>query len=188
MTKQNSTQKVQSVKVHDELKGIRYGSDSSAAGIKKAIDVAVASVHKGRLDVQKAAVLILMHAEKYGDYTKANDLVNALGSSVNAAALVEWFVKFGGLTVDAEARCFAGWSGKDYIRAEFQKAKATPWWTLKQPNPWAGFDLNAELQRVLRAYKRAQDKAAESDEDAAKVQLAVDLDVAAQLKMLMEAA
>ena len=174
--------------MHDELKGIRYGSDASAAGVQKAIDQAVSSIRKGRVDVQKAAVLILLHAYKYGDWRKANDLVNALGSSINACALVEWFKTFGGLLVDEEAGAFDDWCGADFIKEYFQDAKATPWWTLKKPNPWKGFDLNAELQKVLRAYKRAQDKAAASEEDAAKIQMQVDLDIAAQLKALLQQA
>ena len=136
--------------------------------IKAAIKAAVSS----RKLIQTAAVEVLRHAERCGDWTKANVLVSGLPSSIRKDSLVEWFVKFGGLstkisaedaanpdvTLDELMEGFHGWSGADFIREHFKEAQDTMWDTVKKPsNPWKGFDLKAEIARlVAKANKEAK--------------------------------
>lgn len=153
---------------------IKYVSPKDAAQVDTLIGKAVKSVAKARVDVQVAAVAILMHAEKHGDWTKANDLVNGLGNTINGAALVEWFCQFGGLTVDQEQEQFGGWSGADHIREHFQAAKAKMWWELKQKSPFKGWDLEAALAKVVADHAKVTKSMANlSDEDKAKIKLTV---------------
>lgn len=145
-------------------------SGKNAKTVDQLITAAIDSAKTMREKVQVAAIAILIHAEKCGDYTKANDLVNGLGDGVNGAAIVEWFVQFGGLIVDAEEpkNGFTGWNGKEYIKEQFQKAKATAWWELKKQSPWAGFDMAAEVEKLLKRYDNALKKveaAKEAGED-----------------------
>lgn len=185
MTKQTKAT-VKATVQHEDLKGIRYGTVCDTAAVDKAIEHAVGTVKKGRIAVQQAAVLILLHAYKHGDYRKATALVNALGNSVNGKALVAWFEAYGGLQVDEESGEFSGWLGKDFIKDQFEAAKATPWWTLKQVNPWKGFDLNKELQRVLDGYGKAVSKVEKGNGTADMVSTKVDPAVKAQLEALLK--
>ena len=116
--------------------------------LDRQIELAIQSANTMKNRVQVAAVSILAHAEAHGDYTRAAVLVDGLGQGINGAALVEFFVKFGGLVVDAEEGGFSGWSGKEYIAENFEAAKAQPWFELKAVNPWAGYNLEDALTKL----------------------------------------
>lgn len=134
--------------------------------IKMAISINV----KGRDAIQAASVAILIHAEKCGDYTKANTLVKGLPDSIRKDSLVQWFVVYGGLVLpdddglDADGQAtaddaFCGWSGASHIKENFEKAKGTYWDTVKKPpNPWKGFDLDAEIANLVKKANIAMKK------------------------------
>ena len=128
--------------------------------VDKAIATAIKSVKRGRVDVQKAAIAVLVHSYQHGDYTKANELVAGLGNSINATSLVAFFVDFGGLTVDEEAQCFNGWSGKAFIADHLEDAKETMWWKLKKANPFKGFNLTGQIVSLVSSYNKAVKKEA----------------------------
>lgn len=153
------------VQMHEDLKGVKYGTSADKAAVDKAIESAVKAVQKGRVEVQKAAVLILLHAYHHGDYRPASALVKALGNSVNQKALVDWFCTWGGLEVNAETEEFGGWNGKEFIKEYFEDAKATPWWTHKPQKAWAGFELDKELQKLLKRAAEAAVKAEGAPKD-----------------------
>jgi hypothetical protein len=125
------------------------------------IKAAIASYGKTKNLVQVAAVAILIHAEKCGDYSKANTLIEGL-VGLNQAALVEFFVQFGGLTVSKGAKKFDGWSGKGAVKVE--EGKLTMWYDLKKQNPWAGFNLKAEMLKLVTKAENAIEKAEEAPE------------------------
>lgn len=153
---------------------IKYAMPKDAAELAKLCAKAVKSVQSARVSVQQAAVAVLYHAHKHGDYSAAGALVNDLGNTINGKALIEFFVKFGGLKVNAETNNFDGWSGKQHIEDNFNDAKATMWWDLKQQQPFKGFDLEAALQRVIKEHKATLDKVEGLTEaDKAKVKLTV---------------
>lgn len=150
----------------------------NALDVDSAIDAGLAKNKKGNEAIQCAAIAVLIHAEKCGDYTKANRLVNE-AEGINSVGLVEFFKQFGGFTVSEGGEGFDGWKGKEYIRDNFQDAKATGWWTLKPQNPWKGFNFEAELQKLTvradKALKKRQSLLEEGKEDeAAKVEINVD--------------
>lgn len=156
------------------MTAIKYVTPKDAEAVNGLINKAVRSVQKARVDVQIAAVGILIHAEKHGDWTKANDLVTGLGNTINGKALVEWFVQYGGLVIDEEAQAFSGWKGAEHIRERFQEAKAKMWWDLKQANPFRGFDLEAALKKVISDHEKVAKKMDElPEEDKAKVKTQV---------------
>ena len=106
-----------------------------------------------RNQAQICAVAIVEHTVKTGDWTKANDLVDALGKGVNQKAMVEFFVQTLGLVVDEENKCFGSRDKKHTIKVA--DAKALMWFDLKQSNPFAGFDLNEELIKLLKKAEKA---------------------------------
>ena len=126
------------------------------------IEAAVGGVKKARNLIQVAAVGILMHAEKHGDWTKASVLVKALeDNGAYATSLVAWFVEYGGLVVGdigEGEQGFVGFSGPEHIRKHWEAAKSKAWWeTKKQASSYKGFDLNVELAKLLKRAKKAQD-------------------------------
>ena len=151
---------------------IKYVMPNNAQHLDELCGRAFKSVKQARIDVQIAAVAVLMHAHKCGDWTKANYLVQGLGNTVNGQSLVAWFVKYGGLKVNEESQQFSGWSGKEFIQSNFQEAKKNFWWDAKKVNPFKGFDLEQQLQRILKSYNKALEKA-KTDEDKEKVSVQV---------------
>ena len=129
------------------------------------IETAIQSANTMKAAVQQAAVSIIFHAFAHGDYTRAQTLVDGLGNGINSKAIVEWFVQFGGLTIDEENKCFGGWKGKDYIKANIETAKSTMWYDLKVQAPFKGFDLNDEIAKLL---KKATAMAAEVEKGSEK--------------------
>lgn len=138
-----------------------YTSYKDAAELDAAIQaVCVASVSLQQ-QVQDVAIGILLHTYHSGDWRKANDLVLGLGDGVRKEALVDWFVKFGGLEASEKDGKFIDFKGVEYIKANIDAAKAKAWWTFRKLNPFAGFDLDAALAQVLKKHEQAVKKAAD---------------------------
>jgi hypothetical protein len=133
------------------------------APVDKLVASAIRMQGKANAAIQVAAVSVIAHAAKHGDYSKAAILVDGLEGAFRAS-LIEWFVKFGGLTV--EGGKFSGWQGADYIRASFADAKETPWYKVKKEVLYQGFDLDQEIRGLLDRAAKAAKKAA-NDEAAA---------------------
>jgi len=137
---------------------INYILAANAEELDSQISAAIESASTMRERVQIAAVSILAHAEKHGDYTRAAILVDGLGEGVNQRALVEFFVKFGGLIVDEEDGGFNGWTGAEFIKEHFQDAKGTMWYTLKPLPVWSGYSLEDALNKVVNQHLKHQKK------------------------------
>lgn len=165
------------------MKAIKYVFAKDAAGLEKIQANAVKSVQKARETIQIAAVATIRHAYEHGDWSYAGKLVEALGNTINGKALVEWFKLYGGLKTDDTG--FIGWSGKEFIEANFEKAKAGMWWELKAASPFKGFSLEEALQNVIKNHKAIADKVVGmTPEDQAKVNFEVnDATIQAVLKL-----
>ena len=137
------------------MKAMKY-NQKALNDVDGSIKAAIASFGKTKNLVQVAAVAILIHAEKCGDYSKANTLIEGL-VGLNQAALVEFFVQFGGLTVSEGAKKFDGWNGKSAVKVE--EGKGVMWYDLKKQNPWAGFNLKAEMLKLVKKADNAIEKA-----------------------------
>ena len=146
---------------------------TSAAAVNALIVKAGNSTKVMRDDIQNAACGVLIHAEKFGDYTLANSLVMAVAEGTNIKSLVVWFEQFGGLIVDetnAELG-FTSWKGADHIRNEFQNAKAKGWWTCKPMSPFKGYNLMDELEKLVKmaAKKAAEQRKYENEGETEKL-------------------
>ena len=142
-----------------------YKLAKNAAELDRQIVLAIESANTMKNRVQVAAVSILNHAFLHGDYTRAAVLVDGLGAGINGTALVEFFVKFGGLVVDAEEGGFSGWKGNEYIKENFDAAKAQPWFELKPVSPWAGYNLEDELTKLINKHTSMLKKIHKLEED-----------------------
>lgn len=147
----------------------------SFENVTRLVTTARKSAELMRTSVQKAAVAILLHAYKYGDYTMAEALVEACGDGVRGDALVTFFAKCGGLKVDEENNTFCGWKGRDHIKAHMELAKEKPWYLYKKANPFKGYDVNqalAQLEKKFNKMKKDVDGMEEGDKE--KVNLVID--------------
>lgn len=153
---------------------IKYVTAKDTAGLEKIQDNAIRSVGRARDLVQIALVATVCHIGQHGDYTCATRLVEGLGNTVNGAAVVEWFKRFGKLATDDTG--FTGLSKgfKESILGTLDEAKATYWWTLKASNPFKGYSAEAALQQFIKNHKSITTKLMTMPaEDAAKVDVHV---------------
>ena len=160
---------------------------NSAAQIDSRIHAISTTTSTLRDKVQECAILIAIHTANHGDYSKANKLVDALGDGVNGAALVDWFVKYVGLTIDTKKKCFAGWSGKEFIKTNLANAKENKWYTCKKVNPFAGYDFDKALASLLKqadTMAKAKAKAATEGDDAKASAIVINIDTLRQVRAL----
>lgn len=157
---------------------IKYTTFKTAETLNKAIDAVIVTSQTMQAEVQNVAFGILMHAYKHGDYSAAARLVNGLADGVRKVGLVAYF-EMAGLVVNEKGDGFSDWKGKDFIKANADKLKETMWWTLKPANPYKGFDLKAEIARLIKKAeneaKKAEGFKQSGDEDSAAL---VKIDVA----------
>lgn len=115
--------------------------------------------------VQSALVGMVRHASEHGDKrvlrNRAPELIKVLPGA-NTPAIVKYLCKFGGVEVQ----------GKGFVdtksKANLEGAIACDWATLKVQNPYAGFNLDEEINKLIKRAEGAQEKA-DNDPKAAKV-------------------
>lgn len=132
--------------------------------VKEVVASAIKQYQKGRRSVQNAAVCVLLHAYKHGDYTQATVLCEGVGNK----SLVSWFEDFGGLKQGDEGG-FSGWSGKDFIEKRFEDAKKQMYWEYKAEKIWGGMDDLKAAKALLKKHMAAVKHVEENPADASKV-------------------
>lgn len=113
---------------------------------------AAKSVVTMRSDLQVALVAMVKHAYDHGDkriITGSTEWVKAMHGA-NMSAVVAYLVKFGGVTVSSGG--FVSTKGE---AANYNGAKTTDWWSFKPDMPFAGFDLEAALGKLLKSHSAA---------------------------------
>jgi hypothetical protein len=134
--------------------------------IKSLVQGAVKGYQKGRRGVQSAAVAVLLHAEKHGDYSQAEVLCEGVGNK----SLIKWFEDFGGLIVNPETKSFGGWKGANHINQKrFEAAKEQMYWEYKAENIWGGHDDLKIAKALITKHNAAVKHLEESPDDADKV-------------------
>ncbi len=139
---------------------VKYKTFKNTAELDTYVAGTLADAQKLKIRVQIALVGTAIEIQKHGDWPRANKFIKALGNGLNNNAIVEWCSEYMGLTIDDGAQEFTGWQGADYIKENFEKAKSVMWFDLKKQNPWKGFDLDAELDKLLKKAAAAQAKLA----------------------------
>lgn len=114
-------------------------------------------------DIHAVAVDIMLHVYEHADITFPQALVDGLGMGIRRVALVEWF-KMAGMKVSATEGKFNGFNREKMVD-KWEFVKANKWYTMKPERPFAGFDLQAELERLLAKAEKASAKNASTPED-----------------------
>ena len=153
------------------------------------INSGIESVRNGstllRVEIQRVALLIAIHAYKHGDYSAAQRLVDAIGQGMRGKSLVDWFVRYIGLIV--EDNQFSGWSGKDHIRKNLNLAKKNPWHTCKPESAFAGYNLNEKLDSLIKSAERMQKRSMQDAYMGDDSKVVVDMDTLRKLKAIRAA-
>lgn len=155
----------------------------------KALDAAIAGVITDSVSlqdrIQSVAVEIMLHCYKHKEFIRAQTLVDGLGKGVRRTALVEWF-KRAGLKVDEAKQQFNGFNAAK-MADKWAQCIAEPWYTMKPENPFAGFDLDAEIAKLLKRAEKAietNSKLTDDDERPEGFKFACDADKLAKLRGL----
>ena len=173
---------------------LRYQTFKTFADVEAAVLKGIESANTMRQRVQYAAVALMVgstfedeaeaektHAEMAVEL--ANKLVTELGKGVKAEGLVKFLVDKGGFRLNAEGKALESVKNAEWIRANLQAAKDTPWWTYAPATPFAGFQLNEELRKIIKRAKSAVDTARKDESKAAKI--AVDENMITVLEALV---
>jgi len=132
-------------------------AQESNAIIVKSIASVARTAETLRERVQRTGILIMLHAINHGDWTKANDLVNALGGGVNGKALESWLKDNLGLDIDSEAKAFCNWKGREHVIARLDEAKRVQWFKHKTQKAFEGWNLEAEMAKAIAALIKTAD-------------------------------
>lgn len=164
---------------------LKYGMYNKLT-VDQAIAKAIESTNHATNMVQVAAVKIIIHTAKHGDYTKANALIEGLGDGIRKDSLVEWFVLFG---LKADDKGFIGFD-KTQVKSvdNLEIAKATMWNTVKRAgNPFKGLDLIQEIERLEKKVAKAMAVAEASEDEQVKSSVVVNMDMLSALNLIKNA-
>ena len=121
-----------------------------------AINTAINSIGKrGKAldkDMHIVAVSCLIHADKHGDITLANRLLEVLPKTARSNALRDWFLAFGKFSYDATSKAFV------YNKAavtQTQTAINTPFWEFKPEAAYVPFDAIRFIEQAVKRVTKA---------------------------------
>lgn len=159
--------------------------------LKQLQDQAVLGLSKSRSRMHNALIATLRHIYEHGDRNSLHNIVDQLKANKSDAGNLHrisvWLEELGGMKFDKDSKSptyksIIGWEGKDFIQANFERAKSTPWYEYKKPAivketatvAFAGFNLDGELSKLVSAAKSMRDlEATASEEDKSKINLSV---------------
>lgn len=147
---------------------LKVGKAIPTAEVEKAIDLAIQSAGSARNNIQMAAMQIVRHIQRHGDYTLANKLVDGMPSGIKADSLVAYFREFACLKSGAES--FTGFrdglkheEAAGLIKKTWGKAQSTWWYSFgKKTNPHVDFDINKRLDALFKTLEKEAKKARET--------------------------
>lgn len=130
--------------------------------------------------IHEHAVVISDHINEHGDVTLADTLVNALGKSIRANALKQWFLDFGGCSWNDEKKKFG--KAKDFAY-DRDTALLNPFYDWTPEPAFKPVDSMALINAVIKKLESAAD---DTSENGAKHK--INLDHLAALKAIAEGA
>ena len=131
--------------------------------------------------IHQTAMMIMKHATKSGDCTRALSLVKAMPASMRRTTLIAWFTKYSPIRVvfqnDAVGMLSKG--DKGYTPFALEKAEANPFYQIAENNAEPGLlDFDKFIKMVQNMAKREAAKADEGKvkpEDVASIKAACEV-------------
>ena len=155
-----------------KAKDLKYTLPETEKDLQKLFDAASRSHGKARNDAQIALVGMAYMAYKHGNWDPIKRYLSHDSVNVDKALQVKWACKFIGLELvdavvknettgkDNKIKVFANWKGREYIKENFEAAKATMFWSFKQPDPMKAWDINAVIRQAINTKRAKQKKIA----------------------------
>lgn len=178
--------------VYDDAKGEYMSKEKGILtmdGLKSLNTKAIGMAVKGKKALVQPLEEALRHVEKHGDYTIVMPLIKEWqDAEVNltheAKAAIEWCQKYGGFTYCKEAKDFISFKGQQFIRDNFQAARANPYYKgitiAKEPE----FDLDTEVSKLISRANSMMKVAAKAANDGKECKVHVQTETMEALKAI----
>lgn len=147
---------------------LRYAAVETMEQVEAAVLKGIESAKTMKQRVQYAAVALMIGSTFDADKALelANKLATELGQGVKAEGLVKFMVDKAGFRLNAAGDAFESVKNEEWIRANLEDAKSTPWWTYAPATPFKAFALNEEIRRIVKTAKAKIKHANKHPEDA----------------------
>lgn len=123
-----------------------------------AINAAISAIAKTGKTLERAvhiaAVSTLVHADKHGDITLANKLVDAIPSMARKNALRDWYLAHGKFDYSQETKAL---TYKRTGKTKLDEAMATPFWEFKPEKAYVPFDLTGAIVKLVTKANKAHE-------------------------------
>lgn len=118
--------------------------------------IALVKTRAKKLDdqVHTIAVSCLYHADKHGDVTLMQELIESMGRSQRRNAVIAWASAYGKFQPNEKGK------NVDYCRAnatDLEGAKGESPWDFKPEQAFRPFDMEAELKKLMKRAAKAAD-------------------------------
>lgn len=123
-----------------------------AADLSKAIESIATRGKKLQEDIHSAAVSCLYHADKHGDVTLMQKLIEAVPAMSRKNALIAWCLEFGKFAASDDGRSVV--YSKEGV-TDIEAGATTPFWEFKPEAPFKAFDLQEELAKLIKKAEKA---------------------------------
>jgi hypothetical protein len=125
-----------------------------AANINRAIDAVTTSGKKLQVELHRIALSCLQHADKHGDITLMQRLIEGVPAFGRKNALKTWAIHFGKFKLSEDGTLQYAKSAKTDLMA----AMALPFWEFTPEPELRPFDLAKSLDRIIAEYNRHKAK------------------------------
>lgn len=130
------------------------------------------------------AVSCLYHADKHGDVTLMQELIESMGKSQRRNAVIAWASAYGKFQPNEKGK------NVDYCRGnatDIEAAKNESPWDFKPEQPFKAFDMEVELKKLIKRSAKAADDARNNVPKGLVEQLAKLMNDDVEVKELLDA-
>lgn len=103
-------------------------------------------------DIHVAAVSCLAHADKHGDITLAQKLVDAIPTLARKNALRDWFLAHGKFSYDMQNKAL---TFDKKAKTQLEASIATPFWEFKPEAEYKPFNMEAAIVSLVKRAEKA---------------------------------
>jgi hypothetical protein len=133
----------------------KFATTLETAAITKQITSLAGRGKAWQEDVQICALNVLGHLDKHGDITLVNRLVDAMPAGARVNALRSWFeLSTSKVQYNEETKQFDFVKKQDPV--DMEGAAAINWYDCKPEPEFRPFDLNAQIQALIKKAQKAQ--------------------------------
>lgn len=123
-----------------------------AKNVRNQISLVKSRAKKLDDQVHFVAVSCLWHADKHGDITLMQELIESMGKSQRRNAVIAWAIAYGKFEADEKGKNLVYARGK---ATDLEGAKNESPWDFKPEQPFKPFDIELEFKKLLKRAESA---------------------------------